>query len=639
MGRARIALAVVVAWLAWSAAPALATTYTVTNTGDSGAGSLRAAIVSANNDPGSTIVFAPGVSGFVDVLSPLAITQSVTIEGPGASTFELDGNGGQTQIMTVASSANVAISGLRFAFGFAAVQGGAIANSGTLSISNATFDHDVAGGPASSSVSQGGAIYSAGTLTVADSTFTDNAAGGAGGAATGSGIGEGGAIFSDGPSTLTVRGSTFARNAAGGDAGSGQDSGEGDGGAIAIVGSSSLMLADSTLTQNKAGGSDGGVFLDGLGEGGAVFSDAMATLQSDTIDANVLGPAQGASGAGVFNQGTLTVAGTIVSGNTGAGNCNAAVTSSSFSLEGPAGQTSCGFDRPSADPLLGALADNGGPTETQSLGAGSPAIGAVASAGDCLATDQRGALRPQGGCDAGAYEVAPPVVAGASAVSVGSTTASLDASVVNPDVFPGTVSFQYGPSTAYGSETATQALPAGAPGGVFSASLSGLAPGTVYHYRVVASDPDGTTFGADQQFTTASPTPPLSPPSQPSQPSQPSNAFTLGKPKVGPGGAIALAVDAPDAGRFTAKAMFTVITRKGHKRVKRTFLYGTASLQSTGRGRFRLVIGLRGRAAGELKLLGSRHVTITVTFTPSGGSARHKTKNVTVKRNRKGKYS
>jgi hypothetical protein len=59
-----------------------------------------------------------------------------------------------------------------------------------------------------------------------------------------------------------------------------------------------------------------------------------------------------------------------------------------------------------ADPLLGALANNGGFTQTMALGVGSPAIDAGNMAA-CAATDQRGALRPQGnGCDMGAYEVA-----------------------------------------------------------------------------------------------------------------------------------------------------------------------------------------------------------------------------------------
>jgi hypothetical protein len=56
------------------------------------------------------------------------------------------------------------------------------------------------------------------------------------------------------------------------------------------------------------------------------------------------------------------------------------------------------------DPKLGSLADNGGPTRTRALLAGSPAIDA-ASTPDCPTADQRGVLRPQGAaCDIGSYE-------------------------------------------------------------------------------------------------------------------------------------------------------------------------------------------------------------------------------------------
>ena len=62
-----------------------------------------------------------------------------------------------------------------------------------------------------------------------------------------------------------------------------------------------------------------------------------------------------------------------------------------------------------ANPILGALADNGGPTNTHALGPTSPAIGAASQAPDrCTGTDQRGVARPQGGaCDIGAYEYGP----------------------------------------------------------------------------------------------------------------------------------------------------------------------------------------------------------------------------------------
>ena len=64
-------------------------------------------------------------------------------------------------------------------------------------------------------------------------------------------------------------------------------------------------------------------------------------------------------------------------------------------------------DQSNTDPLLGPLADNGGPTLTHALLAGSPAID-TALPGACPATDQLGTVRPQGlGCDVGAFELIP----------------------------------------------------------------------------------------------------------------------------------------------------------------------------------------------------------------------------------------
>ncbi len=79
-------------------------------------------------------------------------------------------------------------------------------------------------------------------------------------------------------------------------------------------------------------------------------------------------------------------------------------------------------DRPATDPLLGPIADNGGPTQTILPLAGSQAIDTGSNTG-CPATDQRGGVRPRNGgsgfaiCDIGAVEVPEP--AGAVALAVG----------------------------------------------------------------------------------------------------------------------------------------------------------------------------------------------------------------------------
>ena len=416
------------------------------------------------------------------------------------------------------------------------------------------------------------------------------------------------------------------------------DSGEGVGGAIDSDQNGGLTLTNSTLTANTVGGAEGGGPLSGEGFGGGVSiaSGATATLQHDTIDANSV--ASVGIGAGIDNVGAVTAVGTIVSGNTGAGNCAGGMLARD-SLEGPAAQTSCGFDLTSADPLLAPLADNGGPTETQALGAGSPAVGAVVPGSDCPLTDQRGAGRLSGHCDVGAYEVALPLYHRGPSDRHGDDD--------RDSVRPGRQSRRAGRNREVpirdehdvrvldGRDGAT-AYRRGPVLGLRVAHRPHT--GTVYHYRVVATNPDGTVVGPDQQFTTQSPPSPRLPP--------PSNRFTFGKARVAPRGKITLPVLAPDAGRFIAKATFTVrqtvITHKHGKRVVKhvttTFTYGTASVNSTGTGTFKLVIGLSARAAKELKLLGRRQVTIVVTFTPTGGTAHRESKKVTVIRSRKGKY-
>src|SRR3954451_13195667 len=72
-------------------APAAARAATVTNTADSGAGSLRGAIASASN--GDTISFAPGVTGTITLTSgELVIDKSLTIDGPGLKVLTISAN-------------------------------------------------------------------------------------------------------------------------------------------------------------------------------------------------------------------------------------------------------------------------------------------------------------------------------------------------------------------------------------------------------------------------------------------------------------------------------------------------------------------------------------------------------------------
>ena len=82
-------------------------------------------------------------------------------------------------------------------------------------------------------------------------------------------------------------------------------------------------------------------------------------------------------------------------------------------------------------------------------------------------------------------------------------TAILNASV-NPNGAETSVYFQWGTDTSYGNTTPTQILPTGSASVPVAASISGLTLNTSYHYRVVATNSVGTTYGGDVPFTTSS---------------------------------------------------------------------------------------------------------------------------------------
>jgi hypothetical protein len=429
----------VVAGVLGCSGSAWAATYTVTNLNDSGPGSLRAAIGAAV--PGDT-VDATGVSGtitltsgaisFPVVIGELGNRSALSIIGPGPGKLAISG-AGQSQIFSMPQFATVSISGLAFENGYGA-DGGAISDSEddlsgylTLTLTNDAFTDNTAASPGG--VGLGGAVYFEADgvdlntqLTIINSTFTANSAGGAGGDAAGgsrgdgSGEGVGGAVYS-GDGIMLVSGSTFADNTAGGAGGVGAYSGYGQGGAVADMATVSndigLSVTNSTFVGNVAGGVAGAGTDSGVGQGGALYAlQATPSLSSDTIDANSVGSASGGSGSGVWWSGPMIAQGTIVADNTGAANCDSHVGSgSAFNLEDPGGDGSCGFDLPAADPQLGTLQSNGGPTQTQALSASSPAVDAIPAA-DCptpdAGVDQRGLPRPSTGssfCDVGAFEL------------------------------------------------------------------------------------------------------------------------------------------------------------------------------------------------------------------------------------------
>jgi hypothetical protein len=169
-----------------------------------------------------------------------------------------------------------------------------------------------------------------------------------------------------------------------------------------------MTIADSTVAKNS--GAPGGVQV-----GAGVYNNGALTAVASTISGN--------SGGGIYSGqfDTATLGATIVAGNTGA-NCAgydpASLASAGYNLTDDNTGTACGFtaatDLVNQKPALGALAGNGGPTQTMLPAATSPAANVVPKAVTlrgvkvCPATDQRGVARPGQGetrCTIGAAEV------------------------------------------------------------------------------------------------------------------------------------------------------------------------------------------------------------------------------------------
>jgi hypothetical protein len=308
----------------------------------------------------------------------------------------------------------------------------------------------------------------------------------------------------------TLNASLVASNAAGSGGAGGGASGAsptagsggagGSGGGIAGSGAARSSI-NVTFNGNSAGaggaaGDGGGGTTGAGGAGGALLNRVSGlTVVHATIDGN-----HAASGAAVSTGtgGTTTLKNTITTANGCAGPINTGGRSLRF------GNTTC--PGTTGDPKLGPLQDNGGPTRTERLGSGSAAIDKVPtfrSAG-CPPHDQRDANRPTGpACDIGAVEDAPPTAVTGPAHSVGISAASLDGTM-DARGLATTYRLEFGRTSAYGSATGPQSSSAVARFGVRQ-TLHNLRPFTTYHYRWVAQNVDGASFGADRTFTTARP--------------------------------------------------------------------------------------------------------------------------------------
>ena len=453
----KICLVCVVVLACYGLSPALnANTITVTNTNDSGPGSLREALAVAID--GDTID-ARGISGTILLTTgELQVAHTVRIKGPGAGNLAVDGNATSRVFENFASS--VTISGFTITNGNSS-EGGGILNHGGLTVSDSIVSSSqcpaggVGGGICNlpgatlkvigSTINGnhcsclGGGIYTRNAqLTVVNSTISDNKTGLLFWCET-----AGGGIYYDGAGTVTVTNSVISRND------DGSSGGGISGGAIGSVGvTTTVSVKDSTISGNSAH-AGGGIYKAG----------GRLTVTNSTISGNQAPPRGTGAGGGIWNaMGALVVTNSTISGNQaslGGGIVNTApgnfiVTNSTFSNNsinnsgstrigdtvlkstpifnyfGPlvgtvtslgynlASHNGGGFltgpgDQINTDPMLGPLRDNGGRTFTQALLPGSPAI----NAGNPNFTpppdfDQRGPGYPRvvnGRIDIGSFEV------------------------------------------------------------------------------------------------------------------------------------------------------------------------------------------------------------------------------------------
>jgi hypothetical protein len=288
---------------------------------------------------------------------------------------------------------------------------------------------------------QGGGVFCCGSesLLIDDSTIVNNRTlGGEGGGSSaksgnGGAVG-GGAMFAVGK--VTIRGSTIAGNGAtAGPAGTGAGAslasgGNGEGGGIDGP-EAQLTIVNSTVSKNQVNGGSAPDGAPGGGFGGGLLvrgSEASLTLASDTLADNV------ATTAGNLESEVslgYSVHDTIIAGGQPT-NCFYEFNSTpveGHNLESDV-NAQCGFTHANGDlvgvnpQLAGALANNGGPTQTLAPAVGSPVLGAGGHCVDpsssppnqALKVDQRGLPRPST-CDIGSFQHQPPVAKGAPKLS------------------------------------------------------------------------------------------------------------------------------------------------------------------------------------------------------------------------------
>jgi parallel beta-helix repeat protein len=400
-----------------------AATFTVTNTNDSGTGSLRAAIDSADLtiaedviDFSNTTSGPPGMVNFHDgalrsiilATGELNAVTPLIIIGPGANRLIINGNNA-SRIFNLGLNYDYSVSGLTLANGNAgSSNGGGIfrVGNGRFTLENCT----VSGCDAN----RGGGLYITGSnITIKKCTINGNTA-----------IDNGGGIYSSTP------------NSSG----------------------NSITISQSTITENSAS-SSGGVYVNAL----------LLNFIQNTVSHN----SALSSGGGLFMAGlpgTMNFSNNVCANNTGADFLQNSTTVTATGRNLVEDSSLTGATVINAAPLLGPLSNNGGPTPTRLPLPGSPLLDACSSSDD----DQRGFTRPRDLTTA-------TNVSGGNASDIGAVELQRDPVAVNPTTLAATLSTVFSQQLSLtGGSTSNYAatlLSGGLPYGL-TFSSSGLLSGT-----------------------------------------------------------------------------------------------------------------------------------------------------------------
>jgi hypothetical protein len=362
----------------------------VSNTDDSGEGSLRCAIASAFS--GSTITFNLTTPATINLTSDqLIIDKGVTIQGPGANLLTVQRSTAEGtpdfRIFEIKTMAPVVINGLTIAngkatgIGFASTGGGIFNRGGVLTLNDCAVSGNLAANGAAGIANFADAAVPTTMLTLNRCTISGNSG-------VGNGIG-------------------------GGIQNSAADSGS----------TATLVVANSTIAGNSAGFGGG---ISNFANRNTNTATAALTINNSTITGN----SASFNGGGIFDNSTnsVSIGGCLIARNSaqqGGPDVYNPVTSQGFNFIGDASGSSGSFNQPTdqtgIDPKLELdgsnqplLKDNGGPTPTIALLCGSPAIDKGKNFTSAT-TDQRGAGFPRifdnstanasDGTDIGAFEL------------------------------------------------------------------------------------------------------------------------------------------------------------------------------------------------------------------------------------------